>query len=158
MNFFHLRCEVPGGIGRETIYDKSIVPWKIQNLHMEFDGWLGAEIMKSQSALIVTKNLQKAMGFNFTGIYGYEDLYISKSDKFEILQPGLKLPKFERLLVGNNAFNDDIAQTYFNKRYNQLIISDNLRTFLNDFELGRFKITLVENSNEVPPDPFAPIK
>ncbi len=41
MKFYSLHCEVPGGVGAETIYDKTQIPWKIVSLHVVFDGWLG---------------------------------------------------------------------------------------------------------------------
>lgn len=140
MKYYNLKCEVPGAIGKETVYEKSVVPWKIKYLHISFDGWLGANLMVSSSAVMVTEKLKNALGFNFTGVMGYEHFGYEKSENFKILQPDVFLPKMTRVHIGEKPFIDDFALTYYNKLYNQLIISENARIFLDDFDLGNHRI------------------
>lgn len=72
MKYYNLKCEVPGGLGTETIYDKSVTPWAILKLHLVFEGWLGGNILTVSSCLLVSKQLQSALLFEYSGVLCYE--------------------------------------------------------------------------------------
>lgn len=142
MKYYKLTCESPGGIGGETIYNKKTIPWVVKQLHVPFEVWLGAEICTIESCVIVTAHLAKALGFEFTGIKGYEYFYLEVPQNFKIRQPDTQLPKFKRMLIGNKAFEEDFAFAFYNGLYNQLIISEKARLFLEEFNLGNYSIEL----------------
>lgn len=147
MIYYNLKCEVPGSIGPKTIYDKSVIPWEIKSLHVIFDGWLGAEILAVSSCLLVTKELSDFLSgdLNLTGIRGYEDFQLDKSTTFEVLQPNIKMPVFKRMKVESAAFKEDFALTFYNKRFNQLIISEKAKEALENFNLGNSSIQIAED-------------
>ena len=98
--------------------------------------------------LVITTNLHKSLGFNFSGILGYEHFYYEKTETFKILQSETELPKFERILLGDNPFKDDFSLTYYNGLYNQLIISEQARVFLDKFNLGNYSIEIATPQEE----------
>lgn len=140
MKFYNLKCEVPGGLGSETIYDKNIIPWEMKHPHIVFDGWLGGEILIVSSCLLVSDNAMRKIMFDYSGVVGYETFHLEKSDNYQTLFANTELPKFKWLKVGGNSFVDDIALTHYNNLYNQLIISENLWNLLSSLELGNYGI------------------
>jgi hypothetical protein len=142
MKFYNLKCEVPGGLGRETIFDKSVTPWVIKNLHLTFEGWMGGEILAISSCLLVTESLKNSLSFNYSGIISYEHFMLEESPNFKVIQPDVELPKFTRMIVGSNSFRDDFSLTQYKGLYNQLIISDRAKEILEKFNLGNYSIEL----------------
>jgi hypothetical protein len=53
MKKFKIHPEVPGGLGANTIYDKTTIPWKIEKLHVVIDGWMGGDLL---NVLLSPKN------------------------------------------------------------------------------------------------------
>ena len=146
MNFYNLKCEVPGSLGPQTIFDKQVVPWVVRDLQVVFDGWLGAEILAVSSCLLVTESLRNFLSFHYTGIIKYEHFLLQESENLRILQPDVKLPKFTRMIVGVNSFNDDFAMTRYNGLYNQLIISERAKDALFEFNLGNYSIEIANET------------
>jgi len=149
MKFYHLKCEVPGGLGPETIYDKHVTPWEMRHPHIIFDGWLGGELLTVASCLLVSDNLMKNVMFDYSGINGCETFQLNLSKSFTTLQPNSNLPKFKWMKVGDNPFRDDVALTFYNNMYNQLIVSDNFWKVLSKFELGNYQIEEAERNSEI---------
>ncbi len=149
MKFHNLKCEVPGGLGAQTIFDKQVTPWIIKDLHVIFDGWLGAELLAVSSAILVTESLRNTLSFNFSGIEKYEHFFLEESENFRILQPDVDLPKFSRMIVASNPFQDDFALTRYNGLYNQLIISDRAMEILQGFNLGNYSIEIADQNKSI---------
>ncbi|HMU05201.1 MAG TPA: hypothetical protein PJ990_16325 [Saprospiraceae bacterium] len=144
MNFYHLSCEVPGGIGAQTVYDKTKIPWELKHLHLRFDGWLGGEILTAESAVVVSLRLSRALGFHYSGIVGYQHFFLEKTETFTRLQSNTELPKFERIMIDHKIFIDDFALGKYKELHNQLIISENVRVLLNNYNLGNYRISKAE--------------
>lgn len=140
MNFYNLKCEVPGGLGPETVFDKDSIPWKVRHPHIVVDGWLGGELLTVGSCLLISNDAMNGIMFDYSGIKSYQTFQLGFSDNCKTLQPNLTLPNFRWLKVGDNPFVDDVAMTFYNNLYNQLIISDSLWKVLSTFELGNFQI------------------
>lgn len=140
MKFYNLKCEVPGGLGPDTIYDRNVIPWTMKHPHVILDGWLGGELLSIESCLFVSHNVMNEIMFNYSGIISYQSFQLEKSTIFQTLQPTIQLPHFKWLKIANNPFKDDIAITFYNNLYNQLIISDKLWQALSNFELGNYSI------------------
>ena len=141
MRFYNLKCEVPGTLGPETVFDKSTTPWRIVNLHTVFDGWLGGEIMTISSCIIVSNGLKNKLSFDFSGIVQYEAFQLEKSETFMSLQPDIELPDFSRMIISDKGFVDDFAMVKYGKLFNQLIISDKAKNLLETINLGNYSIT-----------------
>lgn len=152
MKFYNLKCEVPGSLGAQTVFDKSVTPWIIKDLHIVFEGWLGGEILTVSSCLLVTDSLRKFLSFDFSGIIKYEHFHLDESENFRILQPEVKLPKFSRMIVGSNSFMDDFALTRFNGLYNQLVISEKAKEALQAFNLGNYSLEIADQAKQVQND------
>lgn len=99
MKYYFMEPEVAGGLGRNTIMDRSTHPPIVSKLHYEFDGWLGDVILESFPSYIVTDearlNLQ-AVGATGAAFGAVE---ITVSESLRERQPGLKLPAFVWLQV-----------------------------------------------------------
>jgi hypothetical protein len=149
MTFYNLKCEVPGSLGTQTIFDKQVTPWVVKGLHVIFDGWLGAELLTVSSTLLVTESLMNTLSFNFSGIVNYEHFYVEESENFRILQPDVDLPKFSRMIIASNPFKDDFALTRYNGLYNQLIISNRALEILQGFNLGNYSIEIADQHKAI---------
>lgn len=101
--------EVAGGLGTETRMDNSIHPPEIFELHYEFDGWLGSDIIESFPCYVVTEKLKK--GIEDTKLSGviFKDLKVTKSDNFIELHPKVVLPKFYWMQVSGSVAVDDFG-------------------------------------------------
>lgn len=87
--------------------------------------------------------LSRALGFNYSGILGYQHFFLEKTDTYTRLQSNIELPEFERIMIDDKIFIDDFAIGKYNGLYYQLIISENARVFLTDYNLGNYRMTKV---------------
>lgn len=146
MNYYHFKPEVPGQMGKGTAYNKQSSAWDVIALNVVFDGWLGGNIMTVSPCYFVSKELQEALLFNFSGIKSYQYLLIEKSNIFEELQPNVILPEFSWVTIDNKPFEEDFAVTKYDGLYNQLIISEKARDVIFEFPLGVYRIELAFQS------------
>jgi hypothetical protein len=105
--FYSLEPEVPGGWGTDIIADATIHPPKIIKAHVEFDGWLGDELLESFPIYLVSKSLAtNLLKANLTG-FTIENCTISKSETFNSLYSQTSLPEFLWLVIsGDNSQYD----------------------------------------------------
>ena len=110
MKYFELEPEVAGGFGTNTVLkDPSARPPQIIHFHYEFEVWLGDSILEAVSCYIVTEYLMdKILDLHPTGV-SFGMVEISKSDQYEDLYPGRKLPAFVWLKVVGEAGKDDFG-------------------------------------------------
>ena len=108
-SFYKLEPEVAGGWGKDTIVDSSTTPRTIRELHYEFDGWLGDDIVESTPAFIVTAGLGKSI--DESGLSGATlgPVKITVSSQFLELPPGRTLPDFKWLRLSGDPGVDDMA-------------------------------------------------
>ena len=108
-SFYKLEPEVPGGWGKDTIFDSSTTPRTIHELHYEFDDWLGDDIVESTPAFIVTAGLGKSI--EESGMTGATlgPVKITRSSQFLELCPGRTLPQFKWLRLYGEPGVDDLA-------------------------------------------------
>ena len=99
--------EVAGSLGEQTQVDNSFFPPLIKNLHYEFDGWLGDDILESFPCYIVTESLRKGIeNEQLTGI-AFNEVLISKSETFLELYPNRELPNFFWAKINGESNKDD---------------------------------------------------
>lgn len=136
MKFYRLEPEVAGGLGPDTVMDRSMSPPRIEKLHYVFDGWLDDGLLESFPCFIVTRPL--ANEIRQTRPTGVElaNVEISKSPQFEELFPGKSLPEFRWLKVFGTPGKDDfgISGDY------RLVVSERILNLLKRFGLSHCDI------------------
>lgn len=109
MKFYELEPEVAGGLGKNTVMDRSVHPPRVSRLHYYFDGWLGDPLVESFPCFIVTELLRdEIVALHSTGV-SFGTVELSKSGEFEDLHPNRQLPSFAWLQVTGKAGTDDFG-------------------------------------------------
>jgi hypothetical protein len=111
MQYYSIEPEVAGGFGDNTVISRPDGKMLVEKLHYEIQGWLGDPILESVPCYIVTSDLASQMlNSKLTG-FVFEDVEISESDEFRLLQPNVVLPKFVWMKPTGSVKNDDIGQS-----------------------------------------------
>jgi len=132
IKYFKLHPEVPGGLGQNTIYDKSILHWKLLHLHVVFDGWLGSDLLKISSCYLITDILKdQIIKEKLTGVLDFVDFEKDISTTFKNIYPNKVLPNFSWMQINGQVAIDDFAIDAKNK----LIVSSNALSILNKVKL-----------------------
>jgi hypothetical protein len=129
-----LSPEVAGQLGKNTIFNNTHPP-TVKNLHYEFDGWLGDDILESFPCFICSERLM--LYLKNSGLTGFEfrECEITQSDQFIDLYPDLELPKFYWFVVNNNSDSD-----FFLLSNASLIVSGNGLAALKKFQISHCDI------------------
>lgn len=126
MKYYCLEPEVAGGLGAGTVMDRSVSPPRIKQLHYEFDGWSGDELLESFPCFIVTERLaHDIQRLDPTGAQ-FADVAITKSSQFEELHRAQPLPHFKWLRVTGTPGKDDFGIS----RDNRLVVSERVLKLL----------------------------
>jgi len=68
MKYYYIEPEVAGGLGNDTVMNRSVHPPVVTKLHYQFDGWLGDVLLESSPCFIVTELAkQKLQDARLTG-------------------------------------------------------------------------------------------
>lgn len=109
MRYYYLEPEVAGGLGKNTIMDRSVHPPVVSKLHYELDGWLGDVLLESFPVFIITEEAaRKLQNASLTGAR-YDEVEITTSDEFRELYPDHRLPRFVRLKVDGRTGREDFG-------------------------------------------------
>ncbi len=109
MKHFILEPEVAGGIGKNTVLDRSVHPPVPIRFNYEFSGWLGDSLLETVASFIVTKSLgEQIKSSGLTGA-NFGEVEISKGGQFEDLYPNTELPEFVWLQIKGVAGVDDFG-------------------------------------------------
>ncbi|PTT43700.1 hypothetical protein DBR28_00195 [Chryseobacterium sp. HMWF028] len=128
--------EVAGNIGDNTDMDTSFFPPLIKNLHYEFDGWLGDDILESFPCYIMTEALRKAIETeDFTGIH-FSEVLVSKSETFLDLYPNKELPNFFWAKINGEPYKAD----FFITEKNALAISERAYKLIKQYNIAQAEI------------------
>ena len=137
MKYYKIHPEVPGSLGERTKYDKRKTPWKLLDLHVVFDGWLGGDLLKISNCYLVTERLKNDLEkAKITGIESFINFELVISDTFKNLYPNRTLPLIDQLVINGKAGVDDI----FLVDYYKLIISERMVEILNNHDLSNAEI------------------
>ena len=129
--FYCLEPEVSGHIGDSAIIDYSVHPPIVSQLHYEFDGWLGDDLIEAFPCYLVSQRLKEALdASNFTG-FKFDEVKISKSSEFLELYQERCLPKFYWFKIIGIIDKDDVS---LSKNY-QLIVSQKFLDFLKKYQI-----------------------
>lgn len=136
MKFYYLEPEVAGGLGDDTVIDRRVSPPRVEQLHYEFDGWSGDELLESFPCFIVTERLANEIRrLNSSGVQ-FADVKITQSSEFEELHPGQSLPEFEWLQVFGTAGQDDFGIS----SNGRLVVSEGILNTFKSFGLSHCDI------------------
>lgn len=128
--------EVAGSLGEKTEIDNSFFPPLIKNLHYEFDGWLGDDILESFPCYIMTEALRKAIeAESLTGIH-FNEVLISKSETFLEIYPDRDLPNFFWAKINGEPYKDD----FFITEKNGLAISERAYELIKQYNIAEAEI------------------
>jgi len=107
MKYLYIQPEVAGGLGENTVMDRSVHPPIVTRLHYKFDGWLGDVLLRSFPCLIVTKGAKERLqSAGLTGI-AFDKVEVTTSELFQEIYLDRKLPEFVWLkIVGKPGQND----------------------------------------------------
>jgi hypothetical protein len=104
--FYYLEPEVAGWVTDSLPDLRSQV---VNQIHYEFDGWLGDALLESFPCWIVIISGKAAIQLGgFTGVT-FGDSEVSPSHQFKDLYPDRKLPRFAWLKVHGTAGRDDFG-------------------------------------------------
>ncbi len=133
MEYFYAEPEVPGGLGADTVLDQSTHPPRVENLHFEFSGWLGDDLIESFPCYLASDRLVAALSRgNLTG-YSLAPVKITRSDEFLELFPDTELPHFHWLRISGSAQTDDFGIS----KDHRLVMSASARTLLESFSMAQ---------------------
>ncbi|MGC9966305.1 MAG: hypothetical protein ABSE08_12950 [Syntrophobacteraceae bacterium] len=109
MKYFYIQPEVAGGLGENTVMDRSVHPPIVSKLHYAFDGWGGDVLLRSFPCLIVTEDAKKKLqSVGLTGMR-FDKVEVTTSEFFQDRYPNLQLPKFVWLQVAGKPGQDDFG-------------------------------------------------
>lgn len=132
--------EVSGGLGEDTKLDNSVHPPKVFNLHYQFDGWMGDDIVESFPCYIVTDDLKKSIeNVKLTGI-AFDFVKITKSDSFNELYPNQVLPVFHWMKILGKASYDDFGMS----EDHLLVVSEKAFNILKNYNIDNLDYENVE--------------
>lgn len=109
MKYYILEPDVAGGLGENTVMDRSVHPPSVSKLHYEFYGWFGDAIVASFPCFLVTLAAKNALeGGGMIGA-DFADVEVSTSDEFNGLFPHTDLPPFVWMKVYGQAGRHDLG-------------------------------------------------
>ena len=138
MNYYMLEPEVADGLGQNTRLDTSIHPPRVNQLHYEFIGWLGDELLESFPCFIVTAQLgEDFLNASLTG-FNLDQVEVSPTPEFSELYRQKKLPEFRWLQINGQAGIDDFGNTPDGR----LIVSESTKAILDRHLLSNCRIEI----------------
>lgn len=137
MKHYEVELEVPAGIGENSVLKRrSGYPLQVEKLHLDFEGWMGNDIMETSPVFYITEKLRFGLEKSeLSGISHFENIEVTKSENFEELYPNKKLPSFFLFRINGQARQDD-----FGVESGKLIVSGKALEFLKNFNLSEAEI------------------
>lgn len=109
MNYYIVEPEVPGGLGKDTVMDRSVHPPVVSKLHYQFDGWLGDALVESFPIFIVTEQAKRELQSVGASGSTFDDVMVTTSVEFDERYPNQHLPQFAWLKVTGKPGQHDVG-------------------------------------------------
>jgi hypothetical protein len=109
MRYFYFEPEVAGGLGDQTIMDRSVHPPIISKLHYQMEGWLGDAILESFPAFIVTEDAKQGLLKSGATGANFGEVKVTTTNNFRKLHPSREVPPFAWLKPTGEAGQDDFG-------------------------------------------------
>ncbi len=132
--------EVAGGLGKQSQLDNSFFPPLIKNLHFEFEGWVGDDLVESFPCYIVTERLRKGIESEQLSGISFDQVLVSKSETFLELYPDRELPNFFWAKINGESNRDD----FFITEKNGLAISEKAYSLLKSYNIDQADVENLE--------------
>lgn len=112
MREYRLGPELAGGWGTDTVADTSRHPPIVSQLHYEFAGWLGDDIVESFPVFIVSSRLAQAIEQEALSGAEFDQVKVTKDPQFEHFFPDVaaSLPQWRWLRPMGVAHVSDFWQ------------------------------------------------
>ncbi len=108
-SYYEIEPEVSGGLGPDTVYDRTVIPMTVTHVHYKVHDWLGDCIVTADPVfLIVPATAAKLQDAGFTG-FRLADAQVTPHEQFHILNPGGQPPELRWLLVDGEPGVDDLG-------------------------------------------------
>jgi hypothetical protein len=110
--FYKLAPEVAGGLGSDTVFDRSQSPPIVRALHYELDGWPDDDLITSFPCFIVTDRMKKLIEDARASGCCFGAVKVTTSEQFkdfEEFHQNQKLPRFSWLIIDGVAHRDDFG-------------------------------------------------
>ena len=133
MSVYELEPEVPGRAGPETLWDTSERPPRLSNVSLEFDGWLGDDLIETYPLFAVTDRLGAAL--LEAGVRGasFAPVLATKSEQFADLRPDTQIGAWSLMTVtGHEGAGDD---AWLNSR-SVLVVSQRFWNVVSRFQVA----------------------
>lgn len=111
MAFFYVEPEVAGGLGENTVLDRSTHPPVVIRLHYYFGGRPKGVLLETFPCFIVTEAARQALQKSGATGARFDTVEVTRSPVFDELHPGAQLPPFVWLRPEGEPGRDDIATT-----------------------------------------------
>jgi hypothetical protein len=136
MNYHILDPEVVGEFGDNVDIDTSVHPPLVRHLHLEFDVWLGDDLVQTFPCYLVTERLRgRLAALDATGA-SYAPVEMSESDSYMERHPGKKPPELVWLKVTGRAGKDDFGLTGAAR----LVVSDRVLRLMQSMTLEHCEV------------------
>lgn len=109
--YYRLSPEVPGGFGSRSRVDWTHRPPIVHRVHMEFDGWLGDDLVTAYPVFLVTQRAAEALASLRPSGCELEDVEVTPTEQFEFFYPGRTLPLFRWLRIHGRPGQEDVGLT-----------------------------------------------
>ena len=110
--FYVVEPEVAGDWGENTKFTRTPgTPTEVHALHYDFNGWLGDCLLATSPCFIITETAAQAMADAGLAGFSTDAVEVTTSSEFDELFPGVVLPPFVWLKVGNRPGLDDLGIT-----------------------------------------------
>lgn len=107
--YYRVSPEVAGGLGVETIMDRSEHPPRVAKLHYEVIDWLGDSIVQSFPCYLVVRSLAQSMSSAGLSGFSIASAVISEASEFREFNPEGELPDLVWLIPDGVPGVHDVA-------------------------------------------------
>jgi hypothetical protein len=137
MKYFYIEPEVAGGLGENTVMNRSVHPPVVTKLHYQFDGWLSDVLLESFPCFIVTELAKQELQVaQLTGAR-FDEVAVTTSEQFHELYPTRQLPNFFWFKVDGKAGLDDFGTAPDDR----LVVSERAIALLRKLGISRALVT-----------------
>lgn len=138
MRFFVLHPEVPGGFDEESECDFLVVPPKVDKLVVQFDDWLGDDLLTTHPVFFVTAALAEKLRSTDLSGYALAPMRVTRSELFGDIHEDdpLDLPEFLWLRLHGRAGFDDFGCS----DTMELVVSERSLSLLKSMRLAQCEV------------------
>jgi hypothetical protein len=106
---YAIEAEVPGHLGEDALYSGDTSGWNVTKMHLEFDGWMGDDIIQVLNCFLVTDKAKRLLEVAKLKGLSFERPIITKSADFLERQPDTTLPEFWWIRPPSSLGDGDVA-------------------------------------------------